>query len=79
MEEVYRIHPDPQNESCLEMTISRQNYLDQMASEVISDDFSGSLPLFLTSFMRANTLSETEVKELKKLISDFQGGPEHES
>ena len=33
---------------CLEMTISRQNYLDQMASEVISDDFSGSLPLFLT-------------------------------
>jgi len=64
---------------CLEMTISRQNYLDQMASEVISDDFSGSLPLFLTSFMRANTLSETEVKELKKLISDFQGGPEHES
>ena len=64
---------------CLEMTISRQNYLDQLASEVISDDFSGSLPLFLTSFMRANTLSETEVKELKKLISDFQGGPEHES
>lgn len=64
---------------CLEMTISRQNYLDQMASEVISDDFSGSLPLFLTSFMRANTLSEAEVKELKKLISDYQGGSEHES
>ena len=64
---------------CLEMTISRQKYLDEMASEVIQDDFSGSLPLFLTSFMRANTLTEAEVKELKKLISDFQGGPEHES
>ncbi|MGN1388842.1 MAG: hypothetical protein ACI4WR_04275 [Bulleidia sp.] len=39
----------------------------------------GSLPLFLTSFMRANTLSEAEVKELKKLISEYQGGAEHES
>lgn len=63
---------------CLEMTISRQKYLDEMASEVIQDDFSGSLPLFLTSFMRANTLTEAEVKELKKLISDYPGKEEHD-
>ena len=63
---------------CLEMTISRQKYLDEMASEVIQDDFSGSLLLFLTSFMRANTLTEAEVKELKKLISDYPGKEEHD-
>lgn len=63
---------------CLEMTISRQKYLDEMASEVIQDDFSGSLPLFLTSFMRANALTEAEVKELKKLISDYPGKEEHD-
>ena len=40
----------------------------------IEDEFGGSLPSFLASFIRGGNISQDEMSELKRLIDRYDGG-----
>lgn len=50
---------------------SREDIMSQRTGELISNGYSGSLPMFLASFLKKEKLSKEEAAQLKKLIDDF--------
>ncbi len=52
--------------------ISREDFYSLQSEQFVDDTFSGSLPAFLTAFTKRKTLTEKEIAELKKLISDYE-------
>ena len=50
---------------------SREEILSQRSGELISKGYSGSLPSFLTAFLKKEKLTRAEAEELKKLIDDY--------
>ena len=45
--------------------------LVQRSDEIISNGYSGSLPMFLAAFLKKEKLSKAEAEELKQLIDDY--------
>lgn len=45
--------------------------LEQRSDEIISNGYSGSLPMFLAAFLKKEKLSKAEAEELKQLIDDY--------
>lgn len=45
--------------------------LEQRSDEIISNGYSGSLPMFLAAFLKREKLSKAEAEELKQLIDDY--------
>ncbi len=41
-------------------------------TEIVKEDFDGSLPRFLTAFTRRNKLSSKDIDELQKLIDNYK-------
>lgn len=54
--------------------IKRQDYFSLKSEKFVEETFEGSLPAFLTAFTRCKGLSEKEVMELKKIISEYEEG-----
>lgn len=53
---------------------SREEVMDERSGELISSGYSGSLPMFLTAFLKKEKLTKKEAEELKKLIDDYTDG-----
>ena len=51
--------------------VTRSEVMKTRSGELISTGYSGSLPMFLTSFLNGGRLSRAEAEELKKLIDDY--------
>lgn len=49
---------------------SREEVLTERSESLISKDYGGSLPMFLTAFLQKERITEAEAEELKKLIDD---------
>lgn len=58
--------------SIVKSKVSKEEYFKIKSEEFIEEAFSGSLPKFLTTFMRNKKLSKNEVEELKDLIENFE-------
>lgn len=56
----------------LRMSCSRDEYDHQKASDFVQADYSGSLPVFLTAFMKDRVLSDQEADELEELIRSYR-------
>ena len=52
--------------------MSRQEYENAQKKAVIHRFFSGSLPQFLSAFVREETLSEEEIAELEAIIREYK-------
>ena len=50
---------------------TRDEVLGQRSDEIISNGYSGSLPMFLAAFLKKEKLTKAEAEELKRLIDDF--------
>ncbi len=62
-----------QNENTIVSSlISRDEYYAKQSIRFVEDTFGGSLPKFLTSFIREKKLSNQQAEELKKLIDEHK-------
>lgn len=52
--------------------ISEEDFKFAQSKKFLDDTFEGSLPQFVTSFVKRNKLSEDEIDELKKLIKEYE-------
>lgn len=52
--------------------ISKEDYKAEQSEKFVEDTFEGSLPAFLTSFVRRKKMSEKEMDELQKVIEDMR-------
>ena len=54
--------------------LTRGEQVARQSRRFIEDEFGGSLPSFLASFIRGDNISSQEVSELRRLIDEFDGG-----
>lgn len=50
---------------------AREDVLSEKSEDVISKNYGGSLPMFLTAFLSREKLTKKEAEELKKLIDSY--------
>ena len=50
--------------------ISLDEFISGQSSQFINDNFSGSIPNFLTAFTMNNKLSQQQISEIQKFIND---------
>lgn len=53
--------------------LSREAFYARQSEAFVAENFSGSLPAFLTAFTRGKKLSEEEIAQLQKLIDQSRG------
>ncbi len=51
---------------------SKEEFQGAQGEQFINETFHGSLPEFLTAFVRRKKLTKTEIEELKKMIEDYE-------
>lgn len=51
--------------------ISREEFYSAQSRKFVEDTFEGSLPKFLAAFTSRKKLSEDEVAELRKMVSEY--------
>ncbi len=59
-------------DSTVTACISKEDYKAEQSEKFVEDTFEGSLPAFLTSFVRRKKLSEKEMDELQKVIEEMR-------
>lgn len=52
--------------------MTKEEFQAAQGEQFINETFGGSLPRFLAAFSRRKKLSEKEIRELKKLIDDYE-------
>ncbi len=53
--------------------ISRDEFYSAQSYQFVDDAFNGSLPAFLAAFTKRKSLSAEEIKDLKRLIDEYEG------
>lgn len=61
---------------CVQVCMSREDFLSAQGDQFLSEAFEGSLPRFLAAFTRRHRLSDTEISELQALIDAHGEGRE---
>lgn len=52
--------------------ISKQDFNSLQSEQFVEDNFGGSLPAFLAAFTKRKKLSEAEINELRRMVSDYK-------
>jgi predicted transcriptional regulator len=52
--------------------IKKDKYYSLKSERFVDESFGGSLPAFLTAFTNGKPLSQEEIKEIKKIISEYE-------
>jgi len=52
--------------------VSKDDYYSKQSIRFVEDTFGGSLPKFLTAFVRGKKLSKQQAEELKRLIDEYK-------
>ena len=52
--------------------IKKDEYMALRSEQVLEDGFEGSLPRFVAAFMSRRKLSQSQVKEIQRLIDDYK-------
>lgn len=54
--------------------MSKNDFYSAKSKQFVDEAFNGSLPAFLAAFSARKELSETEIDEIQKMITDFKKG-----
>lgn len=60
------------NKGTVTSLISKQDFFSMQSKKFVDDTFGGSLPAFIAAFSKRKKLSQEEIDELKKMITDFE-------
>ncbi len=52
--------------------IKKEKYFSLKSEQFIEESFGGSLPAFLTAFTSGKALTQREIKEIRKIISEYK-------
>ncbi|MBO5396592.1 MAG: BlaI/MecI/CopY family transcriptional regulator [Clostridia bacterium] len=52
--------------------ISKQDFNSLQSEQFVEENFGGSLPAFLAAFTKRKKLSEAEINELRRMVSDYK-------
>ncbi|MDF2872989.1 MAG: Penicillinase repressor [Anaerocolumna sp.] len=52
--------------------VSREEYLQLKSEEFLGDNYDGSLPKFLTAFIRRKKLTRKQIEELREIINAYE-------
>ena len=52
--------------------IKKDEYYALKSEKFVEESFGGSLPAFLTAFTRGKPLSQEEINEIRKIISEYE-------
>ncbi len=61
-------------DATVHVLIDREKYSQIQSQQFIDKNFEGSLPRFLTAFIRGKNLSEKQIDEIQELIDAHKGG-----
>lgn len=56
----------------VKVLISKEEFKAAQSEEFLEENFSGSLPMFLTAFTKHNKLTAKEIEEIKNLIDNYK-------
>lgn len=57
---------------CVTSKISRDEFYSAQSEHFVNETFDGSLPAFLAAFTKRKALSSEEIKDLKRLIDEYE-------
>ena len=60
--------------SCVTMLFSREEFIAEQSCRFVDDTFSGSLPLFVAAFTSTRKLTAEQAAQLKRLIEEHEQG-----
>jgi predicted transcriptional regulator len=52
--------------------MEKEDFLAEKGEEFLEESFEGSLPTFLTAFIRRKKLNEQEIQEIQQLIDEYR-------
>jgi len=52
----------------------KESFISMQSKQFVDETFSGSLPGFIAAFTRKNKLSESDIKELRSIIDNYEKG-----
>ena len=52
--------------------VNKEKYFALKSEQFIKESFGGSLPAFLTAFTSGKPLTQREIKEIRKIISEYE-------
>lgn len=52
--------------------ISKTDFYSMQSEQFVEENFGGSLPAFLAAFTKRKKLSEAEIEELRRMVSDYK-------
>ena len=58
---------------CVTSKISRDEFYSAQSEQFVEETFNGSLPAFLAAFTKRKSLSSEEIRDLKRLIDEYEG------
>lgn len=61
------------NNGSVTSLISKEDFFSMQSEKFVDETFGGSLPAFIAAFSKRKKLSQQEIKELKKMIDEFEG------
>lgn len=59
-------------DSILRSLLSKEEYDSKKSRSFLDDHFGGSLPRFLTAFIKENSLSSKDIEELEAIIKNYE-------
>ncbi len=60
------------NDSVITSLLTRDGYHQRKSRQFVDENFGGSLPKFLTSFMGRKNLSKKQIEEIRELINRYE-------
>lgn len=62
------------NKALVTSQISKEEYLARKGENYLEENYSGSLPGFVASFLKRKKLSKKEIEELAQIIEEYNQG-----
>ncbi len=59
--------------SIIKSLIGKEDFYTSQSEILIDKNFNGSLPSFITAFVKKNKLSDKDILELERLIEEYKG------
>ncbi|MCL2391120.1 MAG: BlaI/MecI/CopY family transcriptional regulator [Oscillospiraceae bacterium] len=70
-------HVTKNDNSCVTMLFTREEITAQRSCMYVDEAFGGSLPMLVASFTSSRKLTPEQIAELKQLIDEYEGSPNH--
>ncbi|MFI3213778.1 MAG: BlaI/MecI/CopY family transcriptional regulator [Eubacteriales bacterium] len=58
---------------CVTSCVTKEEFIGAQSEQFLEHTFSGSLPSFLTAFVKRKKISEDEIEEIQRILDEYKG------